>query len=63
MNSTTSFESTTDPLVEVKHLHVSYEQDHYQKASLRDLCLNTAQEPPPLAAIWQALARFGAPPA
>jgi ABC-type polysaccharide/polyol phosphate transport system ATPase subunit len=32
-------------LVEVKNLHVSYEQDHYQKASLRDLFIKTVKSP------------------
>ena len=41
MISTTS----SNPIVEVKNLYVSYEQDHYQKASLRDLFIKTLKSP------------------
>ena len=39
--------STTysEPLVKVENLHVSYEQDYYQKASLRDLFIKTIKSP------------------
>lgn len=43
MHYTTS--SNPENLVEVKNLHVSYEQSHYQKASLRDLFIKTIKSP------------------
>lgn len=37
--------TSSNPIVEVKNLYVSYEQSHYHKASLRDLFIKTVKSP------------------